>query len=75
LIFDVIEREPLVKDVKNPLNNFELKNEIKFKDICFKYPTALPEHKPVFEKANFSIIAGKSTAIVGPSGCGKSTVI
>ena len=43
--------------------------------MTFKYPTALPEHKPVLENATFSIRAGSTTAIVGPSGSGKSTII
>ena len=43
--------------------------------MTFKYPTALPEHKPVLVNASFEIRAGESTAIVGPSGSGKSTII
>ena len=52
-----------------------VKDEIKFENITFKYPTALEEHKPVLENATFSIKAGSTTAIVGPSGSGKSTII
>jgi len=43
--------------------------------VTFKYPTALPEHKPVLMNASFKIKAGTTTAIVGPSGSGKSTII
>ena len=53
----------------------QLKNEISFENVTFKYPTALPEHKPVLEGASFKIRAGTTTAIVGPSGSGKSTII
>lgn len=56
-------------------SGIHLKNEIKFENVTFKYPTALPEHKPVLQKATFSIKAGSTTAIVGPSGSGKSTII
>jgi len=53
----------------------QLKNEIQFKNVTFKYPTAPVEHKPVLENATFTIKAGTTTAIVGPSGSGKSTII
>jgi ABC-type multidrug transport system fused ATPase/permease subunit len=53
----------------------ELKNQIRFENVTFKYPTMLPEHRPILENASFIIKAGESTAIVGPSGSGKSTII
>jgi ABC-type multidrug transport system fused ATPase/permease subunit len=75
LIFDVIEREPLVKNCSNPSTRISLKEAINFKNVTFKYPTSLPEHKPVLIDASFSIKAGQATAIVGPSGSGKSTIV
>ena len=51
------------------------RKEITFNDVTFKYPTSLPEHKPVLIDANFHIRAGCTTAIVGPSGSGKSTIV
>ena len=53
----------------------QLKEQINFENVTFKYPTAMSEHKPVLESASFSIKAGTTTAIVGPSGSGKSTII
>ena len=77
LIFKVIEREPEVRNSPNVKRGLgiQLKDEINFNNITFKYPTALPEHKPVLQDASFSIKAGSTTAIVGPSGSGKSTII
>ena len=75
LIFDVIERIPLVKNVADPTTYFTLRDSINFNNVTFKYPTSLPEHKPVLIDASFSIKAGQATAIVGPSGSGKSTII
>lgn len=75
LIFDVIERIPLVKNVADPTGYFTLRDSIDFNNVTFKYPTSLPEHKPVLIDASFRIKAGQATAIVGPSGSGKSTII
>ena len=38
-IFDVIDRVPIIKDDEDALQEFELKKEIYFNDIQFKYPT------------------------------------
>jgi len=38
-IFEVIDRVPIVNDDENALEEFDLKNEINFSDIQFKYPT------------------------------------
>jgi ABC-type multidrug transport system fused ATPase/permease subunit len=56
-------------------NQLVLDEHINFHNVTFKYPTALPEHKPILQSASFKIKAGDSTAIVGPSGSGKSTII
>jgi len=48
-IFKVIERVPEIRnseDMRRGLG-ISLKDEIKFENVTFKYPTALPEHKPV----------------------------
>lgn len=55
LIFDVIERDPLVKNGPNPSQNIKLDQAINFKNVTFKYPTSLPEHKPVLIDASFSL--------------------
>ena len=77
LIFQVIERVPEIRNHDKTLRGIgiQLTKSIEFENITFKYPTAPEEHKPVLQNANFSIQAGKTTAIVGPSGSGKSTII
>jgi ABC-type multidrug transport system fused ATPase/permease subunit len=75
LIFDVIERVPQVRNSSNPSSRITLTRAINFTNVTFKYPTSLPEHKPVLIDASFSIKAGEATAIVGPSGSGKSTIV
>jgi len=48
-IFDVIDRVPIVNDCPNPCSDILLDQEIKFSEVTFKYPTQLPEHKPILE--------------------------
>lgn len=74
-IFDTIDRVPEIKDHENCKDNFEIIETISFEGISFRYPTA-PENVPnVFNKVDFKIRAGETTAIVGPSGMGKSTIV
>ncbi len=74
-IFDVIDREPLIKDHDQCQTKFDIVNEIRFEQVSFKYPTAPENTKNVLDKINFNIKAGETTAIVGPSGSGKSTIV
>jgi ABC-type multidrug transport system fused ATPase/permease subunit len=55
LVFDVIDREPQVKNSLNPIKKYTLENAINFNNVTFKYPTSLPEHKPVLIDSSFSI--------------------
>ena len=75
LVFDVIDREPLVKNMPNCRSSIDLTKFIKFNQVSFKYPTTPKEFKNILDKVTFQIEAGKSTAIVGPSGVGKSTIV
>ena len=40
IIFDVIDREPKIKDYEIAISDFKLNKYIEFKDVTFKYPTA-----------------------------------
>jgi len=42
-IFSVIDRVPKVKDCPNPSTSLTLDKCIKYENVTFKYPTALPE--------------------------------
>ena len=50
----------------------ELKGEIEFKNVSFKYSDTLPE---VLEKVNLKIDIGSTLAIVGHTGSGKTSLI
>lgn len=49
----------------------EIKGNVEFKDITFRYVVNGPE---ILKKMNFQVRAGQKIGFVGPSGSGKSTV-
>ncbi|XP_059656832.1 ABC transporter B family member 2-like [Cornus florida] len=73
-IFEMIERNTVNKtSSKNVRKLDKLDGNIRFKDVCFSYPSR-PDVM-IFNKFNLDIPAGKIVALVGGSGSGKSTVI
>ena len=68
---DVIEK---YGDIYSPVkeNWEEIKGDIEFKDVSFKYPDS---EKYVLENFNLKIKAGTCVAIVGATGAGKSTLV
>lgn len=67
----VLEMQSM-KDEKIGVKSINTLNTIIFKDITFSY-TEISEK--VIKKINFTIEAGKTTAIVGASGSGKTTLL
>lgn len=70
-IFEVLDREPEVKDKPNAITLRDIKGHIKFENVTFGYD---PE-KPVLMNLSFEVKPGERVAIVGPTGSGKSTLI
>jgi ABC-type multidrug transport system fused ATPase/permease subunit len=79
MVFDVLDRVPEIRDKEGAIvindGTLSLDSGIHFKNVAFKYPTALPQLPNVLNGVDFTIKAGSTTAIVGPSGSGKSTII
>lgn len=50
----------------------EVKGDIEFKDVCFRFRNA---DKPVIQNMSFSVKAGETIAFVGASGAGKTTIL
>ncbi len=46
-VFDVIDRVPLIKDNAEAKTEFNLQTAIRFENVTFKYPTALPSVRNV----------------------------
>lgn len=54
------------------LTNDEIKGEIEYKDLTFKYPNS---DITVLENVSFNILPGEMVGIMGNTGCGKTTIV
>lgn len=68
-IFAILDEKIAIKKADNPISISEFKNNIEFRDVCFRYG-----NEPVLIDVNLKIGKGKMVALVGPSGAGKSTL-
>lgn len=74
---DIVDSEEVIKkygDSFNPKkeNWEEIKGDIEFKDVYFKYPDG---DEYIYENFNLKIPAGTTIALVGETGSGKSTLV
>ena len=68
-IYEILDAKNEITDIKKPKEIKIFNNNIKFKNITFKY-----QNIEVLNNINFSIGKGKTVALVGQSGAGKSTL-
>jgi ATP-binding cassette subfamily B protein len=88
-VFEVLDMEPMVKEISNPIILSSHTPEISFENVRFTYPSAqqislaslesasLPEVKEseeILKGISFTAEPGTVTALVGPSGAGKTTI-
>jgi len=71
-ILGLIYKDNNVRNFNKSLKKINFKKNIKFENICYKYPLA---KKNIFLNFNASIKKGLITGITGNSGSGKSTLI
>ena len=69
-IFKVLDIEPEIKDSEDAID-IDLKGEIEFKDVWFKYT----DNEWVLKGVSFKIVPSEVVAFVGATGAGKSTII
>ncbi|XP_021303880.1 ABC transporter B family member 11 [Sorghum bicolor] len=72
-IFSILDRKSLVDSSSEGSTLENVKGDIDFKHVSFKYPSR-PDVQ-IFTDFTLSIPSGKTVALVGQSGSGKSTVI
>ncbi len=69
---EVLNIDPVVKDKKDTQSLKDVKGEVTFKDVTFRYPGA---EYPVISNISFTAKPGQITAVIGGTGSGKSTLI
>jgi subfamily B ATP-binding cassette protein MsbA len=69
-VYEVLETQPEIKDDENAVSLDNMRGEVEFKDVYFKYKTG----DEVLHGISFHASPGEVVAIVGPSGSGKSTM-
>ncbi|KAF9407280.1 hypothetical protein HW555_012637 [Spodoptera exigua] len=72
-VYAVINRKPEIDIFSDDGERPELKGDIAFKDVHFRYPAR--KDVLVLNGLSLTIEENQTVALVGPSGCGKSTVL
>lgn len=69
-VFGILDTEPAVQEVDEPVTPEGLEDSIEFQEVTFGYDPEVP----VLRNITMKIRAGEIVALVGPSGGGKSTL-
>ena len=70
-IFEVLDLEPMIRDIPGARPLHIAGGEIRFDDVCFGYVPGIL----AIDRTSLTIPAGHTVALVGPSGAGKSTML
>lgn len=70
-IFELMDIPPQVQEVADPVVIGEIKGEVEFRNVTFKYDSS----GEILHDFSLHVQPGETVALVGPTGAGKSTVI
>lgn len=70
-IFDILDTEPVIKDIENAKKMKKIKGSVEFRNVNFAYDT----NTNILKDISFKVNPGEKVALVGSTGAGKSTII
>jgi len=70
-IFGIMDTPPQIVDEEDGIELVEMRGEIEFKDVWFKYV----EDEWVLKGVSFKVLSKESVAFVGATGSGKTTIL
>lgn len=71
-IFEILDTEPKIKNIDNPISLNTFTSSIEFDSVYFHYDDS---DETILENINFEVNKGQIIALVGSSGAGKSTLV
>lgn len=71
---EVMEMDNSIFDQERAKELTNVRGEIEFSNVYFKYPETAESEPYVLEDINFNVSVGENIALVGPSGAGKTTI-
>lgn len=71
-IFETLDEEVTITNLKGAYEMPEVKGDVEFRDVVFKYED---EDREILKHVSFKVNAGETIALVGPTGAGKTTII
>lgn len=70
-IFELIEEDPEVPEVKDAISLSDVDGRVSIENVTFSYT----DDTKLIDNFNLNVRPGQRVAIVGPTGCGKTTMI
>ena len=76
-IFELVDREPQVREPAAPRDLPRLSESLEFRGVTFQYQARDEKETraPALRDINLTVQSGEVVALVGPNGCGKSTLV
>ncbi len=70
-IFELLEKEPEIKDKPGAFSLPPIKGEVEYRNVSFYYSL----EKEILKNIEFTVKPGQTVAIVGPTGAGKTSLV
>jgi len=70
-VFEILDTEPTIGNVENPVVKVPLEGSVEFKHVWFRYE----EGEPVLKDISFVAKPGEMIGLAGASGAGKTTMV